>query len=86
MSLAWASLLLVLSLPFLLWPLLRHQEPGAGADAAAGLRDRQDARQAALLAIEEVELDEASGRLDAEEAQRRLAELRSEAERILRRP
>jgi hypothetical protein len=83
-SLIWASVLLVLSLPFLLWPLLRHQEV-TGAAQATALRRDEDARQDALLAIEEVELDEASGRLDAGEARSRLAELRSDAERILRR-
>lgn len=90
MNLVWASGLLILSLPFLLWPLLRHHE-FTGADAAAAALRREEetrraARETALLAIEEVELDEASGRLDTSEARSRLEELRSDAERILRRP
>lgn len=85
MSLIWASVLLAVSLPFLLWPLIRHQEL-AGSAEGTGAAGEREARQAALLAIEEVELDEASGRLDRAEAQSRLAELRSDAERILRRP
>ena len=90
MSLVWASVLLVFSLPFLLWPLLRHHELTDAAEAATSLRrqeaTRRAARETALLAIEEVELDEASGRLDTSEARSRLAELRSDAERILRLP
>lgn len=83
MSLVWASGLLVVALPFMLWPLFRPREEcvTTGRDTA---REQEERRGAVLLAIEEVELDEASGRLEAGEARNRLAELRSEAERILR--
>ena len=88
MTLVWATAVLLAALPFLLWPLLRHEDAFAHDEAAVARRARglADAeRQAALLAIEEVELDEASGRLDPAEATRRLADLRRDAERILQR-
>ncbi len=73
-----ATVALLLVLPFLLWPLLRPPEP-APANSPEGEREQ------VLHAIEEVELDAASGRLDQAEAGRRLAELRVEAEEVLRR-
>ena len=67
-----ATVVLLLALPFLLWPLLRPPELPAAAEATGP--DRMElARQ-----VEEVELDLASGRLDRPEAERRLAELRSD--------
>ena len=82
MSLLWASALLLIALPFLLWPLLRHEE---AAIEDGGVREHEELRRSVLLAIEEVELDEASGRLDPAEARLRLDELRGHAERILQR-
>ena len=68
-----ATAVLLVALPFLLWPLLRPPELNAPAEAPATSR-AELAHQA-----EEIELDRASGRLDSREAERRLAELRSEA-------
>ena len=68
-----ATVVLLAALPFLLWPLLRPPELGAPAEAAADGRDELEHQ------VEEIELDLASGRLDRREADRRLAELRSEA-------
>jgi len=66
-----ATAVLLVALPFLLWPLLRPPELAAPEEAAGSGR-AELARQ-----VEEVELDLASGRLDRPEAERRLAELRS---------
>ena len=67
-----ATAVLLLALPFLLWPLLRppaaEVSPARPADTAGDL----------LRQLEEVQLDLASGRLDPAEAERRLAELRSQ--------
>jgi cytochrome c-type biogenesis protein CcmI len=68
-----ATVVLLAALPFLLWPLLRPPELAVPSDATAPRQDEL-AHQ-----VEEIELDLASGRLDPGEAQRRLAELRSEA-------
>jgi cytochrome c-type biogenesis protein CcmI len=68
-----ATVILLVALPFLLWPLLRPPELTEAAETPATNRDEL-AHQ-----VEEVELDLASGRLDRREAERRLAELRSEA-------
>jgi cytochrome c-type biogenesis protein CcmI len=68
-----ATVVLLAALPFLLWPLLRPPELTTPVEAAGADRDEL-AHQ-----VEEVELDLASGRLDRREAERRLAELRSEA-------
>ena len=68
-----ATVVLLAALPFLLWPLLRPPELERAREAPATSRDEL-AHQ-----VEEVELDLASGRLDRREAERRLAELRSEA-------
>lgn len=74
-----AFLALGAALLFMVWPLIRHKEPTAeGGSPAHDL-----ARQAALLAIEEVELDLASGRLSSVQAQARHTEARLQAERIL---
>jgi hypothetical protein len=67
---AWASLLLVLAAPFVLWPLLRHWSPGATSAAPA---DPEDER---LRELEEIELDLASGRLSEREAVARRRDLR----------
>jgi cytochrome c-type biogenesis protein CcmI len=69
----FATIALLAALPFLLWPLLRPPELSAPAEAPAGRPDELEHR------VEEIELDLASGRLDRPEADRRLAELRSEA-------
>ena len=72
-----ASVLLLVALPFLLWPLLSPPAEGvAEVDLVAG-------RDAALRGIEEVELDAATGRLDTAEATRRLEEARQNAEAAL---
>jgi cytochrome c-type biogenesis protein CcmI len=68
-----ATLVLLAALPFLLWPLLRPPELTAPSEVAGADRDELAHR------VEEVELDLASGRLDRSEAERRLAELRSDA-------
>jgi hypothetical protein len=68
-----ATVVLLAALPFLLWPLVRPPEPDPPAAVVAPNRDELYHR------VEEVELDLASGRLDRPEADRRLAELRSEA-------
>jgi cytochrome c-type biogenesis protein CcmI len=67
-----ATVVLILALPFLLWPLLRPPEL---KDPAASPAARADEL---LHQLEEVQLDLASGRLDRPEADRRSAELRSE--------
>jgi cytochrome c-type biogenesis protein CcmI len=65
-----ATLIVLAALPFLVWPLLRGEPSTADhPEPAPDLR----------AAIEEVELDAASGRLDRAEAARRVAELRREA-------
>lgn len=79
MILTVAFLALGASLLFMLWPLIRHMEP----PAEDGLLAPDHARQRALLAIEEIELDQASGRLSSTEAQARHAEARLRAERVL---
>jgi cytochrome c-type biogenesis protein CcmI len=68
-----ATVVLLAALPFLLWPLLRPPELTAPAEAPAGRPEELEHQ------VEEIELDLASGRLDRREADRRLAELRSEA-------
>jgi cytochrome c-type biogenesis protein CcmI len=68
-----ATVVLLAALPFLLWPLLRRPELTAPVEAPAQGRDELEHQ------VEEIELDLASGRLDRREAERRLAELRSEA-------
>jgi cytochrome c-type biogenesis protein CcmI len=65
-----ATFVLLVALPFLLWPLLRPPELVAPVEATGPSPDEL-AHQ-----VEEVELDLASGRLDRREAERRLAELR----------
>ena len=70
-----ASVVLLLALPFLLWPLLRPPPPVEAETLESGV-----AREDLLHQVEEVELDFASGRLDRTEADRRLAELRGQRE------
>jgi len=74
-----AFLALGASLLFMLWPLIKHSEPPTEGGFLAG----DQARHRALLAIEEIELDQASGRLSSTEAQARHAEARLRAERVL---
>ena len=64
---------------FMLWPLIRHLEP----PTAAGSSTHDQDREGALLAIEEIELDVASGRLSSAQAEVRHTEARLRAERIL---
>ena len=66
-----ATAVLLLALPFLLWPLLRPPRL-AVAEVPAGVGDGAEL----LRQTEEIELDLAFGRLDRPEAERRLAELR----------
>jgi cytochrome c-type biogenesis protein CcmI len=66
-----ATVVLLVAIPFLLWPLLQPPELPLAAEATGPDREKL-ARQ-----VEEVELDLASGRLDRREAERRLLELRS---------
>jgi cytochrome c-type biogenesis protein CcmI len=68
-----ATVVLLLALPFLLWPLLRPAPEGD--EVAVPEQSREELAQQR----EEVELDLASGRLDRSEADRRLAELKSDA-------
>jgi hypothetical protein len=68
-----ASIVLLLALPFLLWPLLMPPPEPVEREAAEVSRDEVAHQR------EEVELDLASGRLDRSEADRRLAELKSDA-------
>lgn len=79
MILPVAFLALGASLLFMLWPLIRHMEP----PTEGGLSASDQARQRALLSIEEIELDQASGRLSSTQAQARHAEARLYAERVL---
>ena len=67
-----ATAVLVLALPFLLWPLLRPPELKAPTESSENNPDEL------LRRLEEVQLDLASGRLDRQEADRRTAELRRE--------
>jgi cytochrome c-type biogenesis protein CcmI len=66
-----ATGLLVVALPFLLWPLVRP--PAAEPEVTAA----GEAAESIVHQVEEVELDHASGRLDRAEADRRVAELRA---------
>jgi hypothetical protein len=71
-----ATVLLLLAMPFLLWPLVRPPEEVAPAEA----REAPGApagREELLRQVEELQLDLASGRIDRPEADRRLAELRA---------
>jgi len=73
-----ATVLLLLALPFLLWPLLRPADRPGEPDPAV-LDPPADGREDLLHQVEELELDLASGRIDRPEADRRLAELRTAA-------
>lgn len=64
---------------FMLWPLIRHLEPPT--DGGSSTHDQD--REGALLAIEEIELDVASGRLSSAQAEARHTEARLRAERVL---
>lgn len=71
-----ASLTLLALFPFVVWPLL---SPSQARRAAEDEQDAESERTASLAAIEEVELDIASGRLSPEEGEQRLAEARAQA-------
>lgn len=64
-----ASVLLLLAAPWVLWPLIRHWQPGAQATPAP------DPVEARLRELDEIELDLAGGRLSESEAARRRREL-----------
>jgi hypothetical protein len=68
-SWGWATLALVLALPFVLWPLVRHWQPRV---AAAPPANPEEAR---LSELEEIEFDLAAGRLSEREAALRRREL-----------
>jgi hypothetical protein len=70
-----ASALLLGGLAFAVWPLIRHAEPEPDPVAEPGDAEGPRLR----LAVEEVELDAASGRLSPAEAEARTRELREEA-------
>ncbi len=72
--LALASVILGLAALFVLWPLVRPQDPEEAVEPgpASSLRTRLKGE------VEEVELDASSGRIDPDEASRRLDELRRE--------
>lgn len=76
-----ATATIIVLFVFVAWPLIRArldpQTDGVptGSDAAA--------TDAALAAVEEVELDVASGRLGSEEGARRLSEVRARAQEAL---
>ena len=69
MSWAWATLTLVAALPFVVWPLIRHWQPGQAAPAGGSPEDRR------LSELEEIESDLAAGRLSEVEAALRRREL-----------
>ncbi len=74
---AVATILLVAALPLLLWPLLKPAEDQA---AEANISASESASPApAQLAVEDIRLDLATGRIDQAEADRRIGELRIEA-------
>lgn len=76
---AVAFFALGVALLFMLWPLIRHLEPPTDGESSAQDGDRQRA----LLAIEEIELDLASGRLSSAQAEARHTEAQLHAERVL---
>ena len=69
MSWAWATLALLISVSFVVWPLVRHWQPRA---AAAPAPDPEEAR---MTELEEIESDLAAGRLSEREAAIRRREL-----------
>lgn len=79
MTLVAALIGLCLGMVYVLWPLVRHLEPMAVDTRDFGQRDRDSV----LLAIEEIDLDQATGRLSQEEAGRRSAEARVRAQALL---
>lgn len=78
MTLAFATLALLASFPFVLWPLIRHLEPPAEASP-----DLKALTEQALREVEEVELDVATGRLPPEAGRRRLSAARARVEEAL---
>jgi hypothetical protein len=69
LSWAWATLTLVVALPFVVWPLLRHWQPSAVAGPVASPDQRRH------VELEEIEFDLAAGRLSEREAALRRREL-----------
>jgi cytochrome c-type biogenesis protein CcmI len=67
-----ATAILLAALPFLVWPLL-------GGQPVEEATHTEDDRDRLREAVEELELDVASGRLERLEADRCIAELRREA-------
>ena len=78
MTLVAALIGLCMGMVYVLWPLIRHLEPTTVA-RDFGQRDRDSV----LLAIEEIDLDQASGRLSDEEAGRRSLDARVRAQTLL---
>lgn len=75
-----ASLTLAALFPFVVWPLFSSsQVRRVGEDA----QHAESERNARLAAVEEIELDIASGRLSPEEGEQRLAEARAQAHATL---
>ncbi len=66
-----ASLVVAAAAPFILWPLIRHWQPGPEPAPPADQRDTR------FRELEELELDVASGRLSPQEAERRRAEVQT---------
>ena len=62
MSWAWATLALVLAVPFVVWPLVRHWQPRVTVAPAP------DPGETRLSELEEIESDLAAGRLSEREA------------------
>jgi hypothetical protein len=63
-------LTLILAVPFVVWPLIRHWQPRVAAEPVG---NREEAR---LSELEEIEVDLAAGRLSEDEAAVRRRELR----------
>lgn len=75
-----ATILLLVALPLLLWPLLR---PAGDDTLEPAIESGRPASQPQVqLSIEEVNLDLATGRIDQAEADRRISDVRAEAKEV----
>ena len=79
MTIAAVLIGLCMGTMYAVWPLIRHLEPADVDTRDLGQRDRESV----LLAIEEIDLDEATGRLSLEEAGRRSLDARVRAQTLL---